>query len=704
MNYMKIMILLVTLLLIISCPRPSVKEVPELEYLKEARRIHTKNPIQAYHILENRVVSPQYVEEKNSVLLSIYLEQREYRRAAELLDSVDWMLPLTTLERDIILLRTENWHRIIARTDNELLKGIALYNLGAFDQAIDFLSKEKGPEAYRLIYLAKAYMEIEDYESALSAIFLVNTIGDYLFDEYQEILFKILLEIPDLDIVQAELKNLKDPALREYVLLKMYEKKKNKKKLTSTAWNLIKNHPKSPGAYDALAFVKPKTKSENKAYGRVYYYFNEYAKALKYLRRGILDDASNYYLGRIYYSTKKYNQALRHFAACSWSAAYYYRGRIYERTSENDRAISVYDSLAQLRKGSEYAVRGLKRKAFLLEELGDTLHAVETFLDIGERNTKFRAAMQLFRVGNLRKAQEVLANHDAPEFVYWQIRTRERLAEPTDSLERYLSTTFPLSYYTLVRYNDLSFLDTLSLNAWVSQFADTIISFTHEDSLHIEKAITFFALNENEYALEELKMIEADDPQDLIYLSRLCSRYGADKESIRYGLRVKRLALEKDIHTLPFELLRLQYPIRYTFSIMDDYGDISLSLAMIWQESLFDPYAISPANAKGIMQIIPSTARLIAKELGESEYTYSDPETSIRFGMYYFRKMLQEFNSVPLSLAAYNAGPVRVRRWVKNDPNSEMGTFIELIPYNETRNYVKSILARQEIYRLLISS
>jgi soluble lytic murein transglycosylase len=649
-------------------------------------------------------VSPHYAAEKNRVLLSIYLDQREYHRAAALLDSVNWTLPLTTTERDIILLKTLDWERIIAVTNNELLKGIAYYNLGAFDQTVELLSEENGPETYRLIYLAKAYMELEDYENALNTIFLINTIGDYLFEEYQAILFKILLEIPNLDIVQAELNNLKDPALRTYVLLKVHEKKKRKKQLTSTAWKLIEDHPKSPAAYDALVFVKPKTKPENKAYGRVYYYFNEYSKALKYLNRGTLDDASNYYLGRIYYSMRKNHQALRHFAACSWSAAHYYRGRIYERTGLNDRAMHVYDSLAQMRKGSEYAIRGLKRKAFLLEELGDTLNAVETFLGIGERNTKFRAAMQLFRKGNLSKAQEVLANHDAPEFVYWQIKTRERLAEPTDSLEQYLSFTFPLSYYTLVRYNDVSFLDTLSLNAWLSQFSDTSITFSHKDSLHIDKAVMFFALNENEYALAELRMIEADDPQDLIHLSRLCAEHGADKESIRYGLKVKQLALERDIRTLPFELLRLQYPIRYMFSIMDNYGDLALSLAMIWQESLFDPYAISPANAKGIMQIIPATARLIAKELGEPEYTYSNPETSIRFGMYYFRKMLQEFKSVPLSLAAYNAGPIRVRRWIKNDPHSEMGTFIELIPYNETRNYVKYILARKEIYRLLVSS
>jgi soluble lytic murein transglycosylase len=167
---------------------------------------------------------------------------------------------------------------------------------------------------------------------------------------------------------------------------------------------------------------------------------------------------------------------------------------------------------------------------------------------------------------------------------------------------------------------------------------------------------------------------------------------------------VKERAAKRNIYTLPLELLQLLYPIRYTFSIMDAYPDPALPLAMIWQESLFDPGAVSPANARGLMQIIPSTARMISEELGIPEYSYSDPVNSIRFGMHYINKMFAEFNSIPLSLAAYNAGPIRVRKWIANDPNSEMDTFIELIPYDETRNYVKSILGRQQIYRFLIGN
>jgi soluble lytic murein transglycosylase-like protein len=694
---------LVTVLFVISCPRPTIKEFPELEYLREATRIYQAKPLQAHSILVDRVHHPRYTIERTKLLLKIYLDQREYGRAAELLDSMDWKISVSPIEKNKVLIRTQDWTRITTESEDSLLVGIAYYKQGMYDEAIVHLSLDTQPEDYRLIHLAKAYLETEDYENALRALFLLHSISDYLFDEYQNVLYNILLELPDLDIVQTQIKNLKDPALSTYIMLRVHEKKKNKAKMLSTAWTLINDYPKSPGAYQALDYVKPKTKQENKAYGRVLYYNDDHSRALKYLRRGTLDDAAYYYIGRIYYAKKANQRALKNFAACSWSAAYYYRGRIYERINDNTRAISVYDTLAGLRTGSEYAVRGLKRKAFLLEDIGDTLNAVETFLRIKERNTELRAAMQLYRIGDLQKSLQVLEKHDAPEFVYWQIRIRERLGEPAESLHQYLPSRYPLSYYTLGRYNHTAFVDTLSMNAWLYQIGDTLSSLTRADSTHIRNAVRLFSLGEYDYAVAELKMIETNNPGDLMYLSRLCAQYGADAQSIRYCFAVKSRAAERNIYTLPREFLKLQYPVRYAFTIMDNYPELTLALAMIWQESLFDPYAVSPANAKGLMQIIPSTARMIAAELGASDYEYSDPATSIRFGLHYFRKMLQEFNSIPLSLAAYNAGPIRVRRWVRNDPNSETDTFIELIPYNETRNYVKYILARQHIYHTVLN-
>ncbi|UCF69964.1 MAG: transglycosylase SLT domain-containing protein [candidate division WOR-3 bacterium] len=694
-------VMFLTALLVISCPRPAVLQIPETEYLKEAAAIYRENPIRARGLLENNVLSDRHSAEKNSLLLKVYLDQREYARAADLLDSVGWVLPIEPAKRDLILLKTQGWYELAKLTDSELMRGIAYSNLDSLDKAITALSAGGPPDDYRLIKLAEAYIKRENHDEALTALFSIGAIRDYLFDEYQEVLFDILLALPDLARVRAGITQLKDPALREYVKLRIYEKEKARAQLMSTSWNLINNHPRSPGAYHALGFVHPKTKREYKTYGRVLYYNNEYMKASKYLKRGILDDTAQYYLGRIYYALNEYTKALQYFANCSWSSASYYRGRIYERRGENGRAIEIYDSLYQLHRGSEYAVRGQKRKAFLLEEIGDTMSAVETFLGINERNTKFRAAMQLLKVGDLRRGLHVLQGYDEPEFIYWRIRALDRLGEPAESLKRHLSAAFPLSYYTLAHYDHTAFLDTLSLNAWIGQFGDTLVTFTRQDSLHIMNATRFFQLNEGEYAGAELKMIKADQAQDLVFLSRLCAQNGADKLSIQYALRVKRPAAERNILRLPRELLRLQYPIRYAFTITDNYPDLNLALAMIWQESLFDPGAVSPANAKGLMQIIPSTAKTIAQDLGTAEYAYSDPTMSIKFGMHYFKQMFREFGSVPLSLAAYNAGPVRVRRWVKSSPNFETEAFIELIPYDETRNYVKSILGRKEIYRFV---
>ncbi|MEO0185800.1 MAG: transglycosylase SLT domain-containing protein, partial [candidate division WOR-3 bacterium] len=80
-------------------------------------------------------------------------------------------------------------------------------------------------------------------------------------------------------------------------------------------------------------------------------------------------------------------------------------------------------------------------------------------------------------------------------------------------------------------------------------------------------------------------------------------------------------------------------------------------------------------------------------------FSLYDPQVSIKFGTTYISKMLSEYNSLPVALAAYNAGPINVRKWLRKNSNAEMDEFIELIPFSETRDYVRLTLARQIIYR-----
>lgn len=691
-----------TIFLIISCPRPGLNKIPKFHYLEEARNIYRREPLLAYSFLTDSIRNGYHVGERAEILVKMYLDQREYARALALLDSINWSIPLPPHEQDILLLKSKRWDALVSKSSDDLVKGIAYYKLNNYQKAIEFLSRPQQPDNYRLILLAKVYSNLNEYKKAFMTLVSVDSVSTYLHQDYDNLLYAILINIKDSLVVQKQLKNIKEEHLREFVTLKLYEQLKDNDRIKRTAWNLIQNHPRSEGAYYSLSLVKPKTKPEYKACGKVYYYNGDYTSAITHFKKAEADDAVDYYLGSIYYSRRDYSQALKYLASSTWTAAYYYRGRIYEDLNRYDRAIAVYDSLYALNRKSDYAIRGYKRKAFLLEDVGDTVQAVETFLKIAESNTKFRAAMQLYKIGLLHKAEEILKDYSTSDFIYWRTRIKEQLGESVDSLKDFLVTEHPLSYYSLVPLGHDIILDTLPLDLWITQLGDSAVSFTKQDSLHIQRALRYFNLNEIAYAEKELKIVNSENAFNMLYLSRLCADYGADKQSILYSLRLRNLAEKKGMQRFAKELFDLIYPVRYTLTIREQQMDPSLCLAMIWQESLFDPEAESPASAKGLMQIIPSTGEKIAQELRVKTYSLDDPFVSIRFGCHYFLSALNDFNSVALSLAAYNAGPFRVKRWVSNNENIELDEFIELIPYSETRNYVKRVLSRQVIYKKLL--
>ena len=124
--------------------------------------------------------------------------------------------------------------------------------------------------------------------------------------------------------------------------------------------------------------------------------------------------------------------------------------------------------------------------------------------------------------------------------------------------------------------------------------------------------------------------------------------------------------------------------------------------ALIRSESFFKPLVISHAGAVGLSQLMPSTAKDIARALKISHYDITNPDTNVRFGSYYLSKMLKKFDGHLMpSMCSYNAGPVAVSRWLKKNTIKEEDLFVETIPYNETRNYGKKLLATACIYGML---
>lgn len=133
--------------------------------------------------------------------------------------------------------------------------------------------------------------------------------------------------------------------------------------------------------------------------------------------------------------------------------------------------------------------------------------------------------------------------------------------------------------------------------------------------------------------------------------------------------------------------------------------DPSLALALIREETFFRPDALSPAGAVGLMQVMPGTARRLGMklEMADAEQRLTDPQVSARLGCHYLRWLLDRYQGrVYCVLAAYNAGEGRVDEWLARMPNVPEEEFIEMIPFTETRNYVKNILRNRPYYRRIL--
>lgn len=151
--------------------------------------------------------------------------------------------------------------------------------------------------------------------------------------------------------------------------------------------------------------------------------------------------------------------------------------------------------------------------------------------------------------------------------------------------------------------------------------------------------------------------------------------------------------------------LALRYPTPYR-DMMDSYvRDNQLDEAWVYglvrQESRFVNFARSGAGASGLMQVMPATAKWIAKRLGLSDYhpgLISRAETNIQLGTYYLRHVLDEMNGqVLMATAAYNAGPSRPKRWADSKP-MEGAIYAETIPFFETRDYVQKVMSNAHFY------
>ena len=187
----------------------------------------------------------------------------------------------------------------------------------------------------------------------------------------------------------------------------------------------------------------------------------------------------------------------------------------------------------------------------------------------------------------------------------------------------------------------------------------------------------------------------------------------ADKQSqVQFAIIAKNnqwhdLGVQSTIYGKQWNHISVRFPFAHDAEFVDasqTYGvNVDEIMAIARRESAFHAYARSPVGARGLMQLMPKTAKQTARKNKlnyKKTYNLYDPELNIQLGSAYYAELLKKFdNNRVLATAAYNAGPHRVERWLRNTKNNiDVMAFIESIPFKETREYVQAVFSYRLIY------
>ncbi|MFV2032995.1 MAG: transglycosylase SLT domain-containing protein [Gammaproteobacteria bacterium] len=281
------------------------------------------------------------------------------------------------------------------------------------------------------------------------------------------------------------------------------------------------------------------------------------------------------------------------------------------------------------------------------------------------------------------------------EWQFWLARAFESLGYQAISTEKFESLAGKSSYYGFLA------ADRLQISYRIEQEnAATTDDFDEAallaSNIYMLRARELFFLDRPVDARREwFQALRRLDTEQLKQAATLASSWKWYDSAIKTVARTP----HRSDYALRFPMPYKQQVLSYTSA---KHLDPSVIYGVMRRESLFDPLAKSGVGALGLMQIMPSTARHVAKSLGLRRPRQADIlkiDNNINFGTYYFRSVLDRFeNNVVLAAAAYNAGPLNVRRWLPSKDGMPADLWVETVPFKETRDYVQAVLAYATVF------
>ncbi|MEO0225757.1 MAG: tetratricopeptide repeat protein, partial [candidate division WOR-3 bacterium] len=447
--------LIVFIVTSLTCKKVIQPPQPQFEKLEAISSLYQKNPFQAIKLLHS-IEDTNLQNEKARLLFKIYIDQRQYRHAINIVESLKIAVARESLA--MVYARAGNFASAARFATHPLIKGIFFYRAGDYDSTIEQLKNPVNEyDDYRLHYLARALFKKGYWREVEQTLRTVKTIPPYLEEEHFELLARSLTNSGEPDQAEAIIEQIKDEPLRLYLKIGLLEQRGEKAEALNLAWGLITRFPRSNFALSMLEKVRPRNVAEFVAAAEVYYNINNYRKALNYLNHALKNPKANFLRGMIFYQLNNYDSALHYLTLCKNARSYYWRGRIYETRNQDSLAIIAYDSLLLKFPGDQIHLRALRRKGHLFEEKALFNKACSIWVAIANqfpqerRRHLFRCGLLCYRSGEVDKAREFFRQDSSPEFIYWQIRMNERLGLETESLRIELLKRYPMSYYTMIK-------------------------------------------------------------------------------------------------------------------------------------------------------------------------------------------------------------------------------------------------------------
>jgi soluble lytic murein transglycosylase len=320
--------------------------------------------------------------------------------------------------------------------------------------------------------------------------------------------------------------------------------------------------------------------------------------------------------------------------------------------------------------------------------------AAATPLSDEQHAWRVRAALRAQSWSDVRAAVEAMppAQKDEAAWRYWRARAQQVLGAPDDAKRAFETLAKEFHFYGLLAAEALgTTVDPTSQP--VTPSPEVFAAFGARAD--VRRAVKLAELDMRMESIREWALIARGlYDEALLTAAEFAKRAGLNDRAINIA---DRTAVRHDFG------LRYLMPYRREFEVAarEHAVDSALLFAIARQESRFSPDIVSSAGAQGLMQLMPATARWVATQLGEGAYRpakITDIETNTRFGAFYFRYWLERLDShSALAAAAYNAGPGRAQAWRPLSP-LEGAAWVETIPFNETRDYVKKVLANAMFY------